>query len=75
MRTEEECNGVIRQAAEHCAVPAALVISRLLDNTDWEALRDRSLDKKVLIIAIIAWRDAGMPDYAHGSCQELAAFS
>lgn len=70
--SDSECKEIIRRLEQRLGVDPALIVTRLMDESDKQDMRDGNLPVKSLECHIKVWKKAGYPDYAHGKDIPLA---
>jgi hypothetical protein len=66
MITQQQCQKRIFNVAIKLGVSPKLIATRLLSIDDKNDMVNGLIPDEVLEIAVRAWMDAGMPDYANG---------
>lgn len=66
MATREECKRVLSKLGFKLGVSPSLIATRLLSEDDKQDMLNGDLPIEALECAVMLWKDAGMPDYAHG---------
>jgi hypothetical protein len=64
--TTEQCQKKLFQLGVKLGVSPKLIASRLLSKDDKDDMLKGLLDDEMLEVAVKAWMDARMPDYANG---------
>ena len=67
MPTREECQRTLSRLGLRLGVSPKLISMRLLSDEDKQDMLDGKIDIEELSVAIRAWMDNSMPDYANGS--------
>ncbi len=66
MPTREQCQKIIFNVGLKFGVSPKLIATRLLSEDDKQDMLRGDLPIEALECAVQCWKDAGMPDYAHG---------
>lgn len=66
MPTREQCQKIIFNVGLKFGVSPKLIATRLLSDDDKQDMLNNELPIEALECAVMLWKDAGMPDYAHG---------
>jgi len=69
--TDKACKAIIMWVAKKFNVEAELITTRLMDENDKNDMRNGELPIESLECHVMAWKAAGMPDYAHGKTVAL----
>lgn len=71
MLTAEECKRILFKVGIKFGVSPALISTRLLDAQDKCDMLNGEVPVEMLEVAVKAWQDAGMPDYANGHTEPM----
>lgn len=66
MPTKEECQRMLFKIGIKLGVSPKLISTRLLSKEDKDDMVNGFISQDDLEVAILAWKDSGMPDYANG---------
>lgn len=69
--TKKECQTILFKVGLKFGVSPSLISTRLLDAQDKCDMLNGEIPIEYLEIAVQAWMDAGMPDYANGHSEPL----
>ncbi len=74
MHTKEQCQRILFKIGINLGVSPKLISTRLLSSEDKEDMLSGVLVLDALELAVKAWRDAGMPEYANGKFEPYKPF-
>lgn len=66
MLTKDDCKRILFKVGIKFGVSPKLISERLLDTKDKSDMLNGEIPIEYLELAVKAWQDAGMPDYANG---------
>lgn len=72
--TADDCKKILFKVGMKFGVSPKLISERLLDAQDKCDMLNGEVPVEMLEIAVQAWQDAGMPDYAHGETARLTPY-
>lgn len=71
MLTKEDCKKILFKVGIKFGVSPRLISERLLDAQDKCDMLNGEVPIEMLEVAVKAWQDAGMPDYANGHTEPM----
>ena len=71
--TADECKKILFKVGIKFGVSPALISTRLLDAQDKCDMLNGEVPIEMLEVAVKAWQDAGMPDYANGHTEPMGS--
>lgn len=72
--TTQECKRLLSKLGFAIGVSPSLISERLLSKEDKHAMLNDEISEETLMVAIQAWVNAGMPNYANGDTARLKRF-
>lgn len=71
MPTEKECKQILSKLGWEHGVSPRLISTRLLSDSDKQDMLRGEVPIEALDVAVMLWKQAGMPDYANGDTKPL----